>query len=74
MKKLFFTVYARKEPTTEKETLKHFKNKNRFDVQIYRDKKAKVPFGRWAWYLKDKPTKRNKEVVINCFSWQLEWI
>ncbi len=69
-----FTVYARKERTTDSTTLTHFPNSKKEDVQIYRDRQAKIPFARFTWGMKNTPTKRNKYVTLNCFKYNLEWI
>ena len=68
------TVYARKEPTTDATTLKYAPNEKHFDIQIYKDKAATIPYARFPWHYKDKPTKRNKHITVNCFKWKLEWI
>ncbi len=69
-----FIVYARKERTTDSTTLTHFPNSKKEDVQIYRDRQAKIPFARFMWGMKDTPTKRNKYVTLNGFKYNLEWI
>lgn len=58
-------VYAVKESAADG-------TKNRFDVQIYRDNG--LPFGRFPWHYKRKPTKRNKYVTLNCYKWRIVWV
>lgn len=68
------TLYARKEPTTD-DVLKSFApNAKKFDVAIYSDKQAQNKKCVFRWDLSNKPTRRNKYVVINCFRYKLEWI
>jgi hypothetical protein len=74
MKTELLTVYARKEPTTDVTTLKYDLKQKHFDVQIYKDEKATVPYARFPWHYKSIPTKRNKTITVNCFKWKLEWI
>ena len=67
------TVYARREPTRDLTALSlgmaHLR-----DVVIYRDKEATLPFCHFAVDASNKPTRRNKKIVLNCALWMLEWI
>lgn len=74
MKKIkLIKVYARRENTNE---LPHANPDGIVckDVQVYRDRAAKKPFARFAWYSSTKPTRRNKYVTLNCYKWELVWL
>jgi len=58
------SVYARKEPADDGA-------KGKYDVQVYRLNGE--PFGRFPWFYKTKPTRRNKYVTLNCYKWGLLW-
>jgi hypothetical protein len=43
-------------------------------VTIYKDELGKNVFCRFNKHHSNKPTKRNKKIVLNCWTWQLNWI
>ncbi len=67
------TVYARREPTLDSIAINHGV-KGKFDVVVYEDAECTKPKGRWSWYYTNKPTRRNKTVMLNCFLWKLVWL
>lgn len=69
-----FTIYARKEPTTDDVLLKYAPGAKKFDVVLYADREGKLKKGTYRWDLSSKPTRRNKFVNFNCFRYRLEWI
>lgn len=80
--KFHWTVYARKEPTTDSSTMDMIKAaggvlgvlSKKQDVQVYKDRKAKLPLARYPWYYRHRPTKRNKQIVVNCVIYKLVWL
>lgn len=44
------------------------------DIIIYKDELGKNVFCKIPNYHSNKPTKRNKRIVLNCWTWQLHWI
>ena len=68
------TLYARKEPSTDEILLKYTPNAKKFDVVIYSDNRAQNKVCVYRWDLSNKPTRRNKYVMYNCFRYKLEWI
>lgn len=69
-----FIKYARKEPTLDDVVKKYGRPERVYDVQLYHDKAAMQPYARFTWYSSGKPTRRNKRVTVNCFSWTLRWL
>jgi len=69
-----FIKYARKEPTTDDVVKKYGQPEKVYDVQLYDDRAAKHPYARFVWNSSAKPTRRNKRVVVNCFTWTLKWL
>jgi hypothetical protein len=68
--------YARKEPTTD-DTLRNHNPKwadEVYDVQIYRDRKAKERWGRFMWDTSSKPTRRSKKISISGAICELRWL
>jgi hypothetical protein len=66
------TLYLEKIPTNDWYA-KDFK-KIVYDVVAYRDQGKTEVACRWPWYYSNKPTKRNKTVMMNCYRWNIEWI
>lgn len=69
-----FTLYAKREPTSDDILKKYAPNAKKFDVVIYSDKEGQNKKCVFRWDLSSKPTRRNKYVMINCFRYKLEWI
>lgn len=67
-------VYARHEPSTDKVLRKYAPNAKKSDVVVYRDAGCKRMFCRFPWYFSNKPTRRRKTVMLNCFYWALNWV
>jgi hypothetical protein len=78
------TLYARREPTTDSTTrdmLKSspardrdaFKQSHR-DVQLYSDAACTQRAARYPWHYSNKPTRRNRYVIHNCFRYNLVWV
>lgn len=44
------------------------------DVLVFRDPAEKVPFCRFNWWHSGRPTKRTKQLTLNCFLWQVIWL
>jgi hypothetical protein len=68
----FITLYARKEPTTDAVAIAHGEA-DRQDVCLYGDKGCTDLKARWAWHVSGIPTKRNKRITYNCFTYNIEW-
>ena len=49
------------------------KGKN-FSVIAWADKNKVERKCVFPWYSTNKPVKRNKFVMINCYKWQIEWL
>lgn len=69
-----FIKYARKEPTTGDVVKQYGQPGKVYDVQLYDDRAAKCPYARFVWSSSGKPTRRNKKVTVNCFTWELHWL
>lgn len=68
------TVFARRERTTDTTTLQLSPQSAKQDVVIYRDRECRQPMGRFPWHLSCRPTRSNQRVVLNCWTWKLEWL
>jgi hypothetical protein len=44
------------------------------DVAIYKDEACKRPAVTCHWYMKNKPDRRNKWMMFNCFKYRLVWL
>jgi hypothetical protein len=66
------TLYLEKVPTND--PLLSGSKMQKFDVVAYRDQEKTEVACRWPWYYSNKPTKRNKTVMMNCYRWNIEWI
>lgn len=60
-------LFARKEATTDA------LRPSRQDVVLYHDKACTQLAARWPWHYSNKPTRRNKTVMFNCWKWMLVW-
>ena len=74
-------VYARREVTTDSATKDMYQAmgkphlaRQHWDVQIYRDPEATLPFARFPWHFSNCPDRRYKEVTLNCYRWRLCWL
>jgi hypothetical protein len=43
-------------------------------VNIFRDKEKTSFFCSWGSWKKNKPTRRNKWLTLDCYKWRLEWL
>jgi hypothetical protein len=73
------TVYARREPPASSEVRDAAKFDpsalNRWrDVQVYHDREATRPFGRFPCHYSNKPRRGQRHVTLNCFRYRLEWL
>lgn len=71
-----FTLYARREPTTDALCLQYCppaQVESLRDVVLYRDPSATVPVARFAPF-RTRPDRRSRYVRINCYRWNLVWL
>jgi len=66
-------VYARRESTADPVALAHGCG-NKLDTVFYRDAQGSEVMARKPWHQSGHPRKNSKEVTLNCYRWQLEWI
>jgi hypothetical protein len=62
-------LYLRREPAREPGGV----NRRR-DVVAYRDEASAIPAGRWPWHYSNRPTKRDRRVMLNCYRWRAVWL
>lgn len=69
------TLYLRKERTTDARTLAQPASLSpaQWDVVAYAKPEGQ-PVARWPWYHMDKPTRRNRRVMLNCVSRPVTWL
>lgn len=75
-------VFAKKVPISRKDLPGNFEldaaekkwMKTQYNIEIYRDRECKKPFATFLFDRKNKPTKRNKYVTLNCYRWNLIWV
>jgi phage pi2 protein 07 len=65
------TIYARKEPTLDKQVW-HLK-KQKMDVALYKNKDTTGFYGLLVWHMNDL-TKRNKHTEICGLKYKIEWL
>lgn len=68
-----YTLYARREPTTDLITLKYDLKSKRTDVVIYTDNECKEFKVRIPYYYTPKLTRNKKTIILNCNKYKLEW-
>ena len=68
------TLYARTEPTTDADLLKHKPDTQVRDVVLYHDKGLTEPAGRYSWDRTGKPKASDKTTRLNCSLWALVWL
>jgi len=70
------TLYARREPTTDKILIKMAPDaaKKKKDVVLYKDEGGTIPVGRYPWDYSNRPTRAKKTIVHNCFTYKLIWL
>ena len=71
-----FTLYARREPTTDPTCLRYCPPAqllNLRDVVLYADKAATRPVARYAPG-RSRPDRRNRYINHNCARFALEWL
>lgn len=72
---LDLVIYARKEPTTDADTLKHFKSAaSKFDTVLYYDREATCKAGVIPWHYSTTPRRSQKTIMHNCALYRLEWL
>lgn len=69
-----FTLYARREPSTDPVLKTYAPGSKRNDVVFYRDAACTRPYGRWAWHVSPAPNRRRRSIVLNCFRWAVVWV
>lgn len=74
-------MYARKEPTTDSDTLKTLKAhgwerevRRLKDVVVYRDRACTKPVARFTWCMSSKPKFGSKGTMLNCYWTPLTWL
>lgn len=67
------TLYGRREATTDPVSVAHGCG-HRQDVVLYRDRACTMPVARYGWHLSNKPARRKKTVMHNCFRYRLQWV
>lgn len=75
-------LFLRREPTTDSVMLYHpevvmareILGKALLDVQAYADSDCTSPVGRWPWHYRNKPTRRNRRVMLNCYEYKAVWL
>jgi hypothetical protein len=67
------TLYARKEPTTDPESIK-YGFAGRFDVALYRDPECTTRAGRFNWFASNRPRHNSKCVTLNCYRFNPVWV
>ena len=65
------TLYARKEPTTDRFSIEH--KLPRLDTVLYRDPACTQAAVRWPWHYSNCPRRGQKQVMLDCYRWNLEW-
>lgn len=45
-----------------------------FDVLVFRDPAEAKLLCRFNWWHGRRPTKRTKQLTLNCFRWQVIWL
>jgi len=61
-------IYLRREPAKQDQW------KGDFDVVAYRSLQSTRPWAVWDYHNKQKPTRRNRVVTLNCSRWRVIWL
>ena len=76
--KVQISIYARREPTTDSIWLMYHEpgSKRPWDVQVYRNSHPfkEFEYGRFMWWMKNKPKRSQKYVFVNCFRFRIFWM
>jgi hypothetical protein len=67
-----FTLFARREPTTDSFAIS-VGAKSKLDLVLYEDKDCTKAASRYPWFY-SRPTRANKRVMHNCTRYNLEWL
>ena len=67
------TVFARREPTVDPVAKAHGCG-HKQDTVFYRDAECKDVMARKPWHQSGHPRKNSRQVTLNCYRWQLNWI
>lgn len=72
---MLIPVYLRREPTTDRLIREAaLPASAKLDVVAYRDAECQVPFARWSWFYRNRPTRAFRRVTLNCFVWRAVWL
>lgn len=66
-------VFTRREPTTDSVALAHGLA-NKKDTVFYRDALCTDVMARKPWYQSGHPRRNSREVTLNCYRWQVQWV
>jgi hypothetical protein len=67
-----FTLYARREPSTDDVLARYAPKARKTDVVLYTDAACTEPKARFRWDY--APTRRKRTIIFNCWRWRLEWV
>lgn len=71
-------LYLRRELTTDQTLLSYVRSMKKArlkrDVVVYLNEKATQFKARWGWDSSNKPDRRNKYIVLNCYRWEVVWL
>lgn len=45
-----------------------------FDVVAYKEPECVRPVAHWRWWMSNRPDRRHKSVMLNCYRWRAEWV
>lgn len=74
------TLYLRREPTTDPATLESYGQAglpvpaSHRDTVAYRDPAATARAARWPWHYSNRPDRRFRRVMFNCYRWNVVWL
>lgn len=74
---MLLPLYLRREPTTDPVSLAYCPPRQLAtlrDVVAYRDPECTERAARWPWHYSNKPTRRNRRVMFNCYRWSARWL
>lgn len=67
------TVFARREPTTDAVALAQGVAGKK-DTVFYRDAACTDAMARKPWYQSGHPRRNSRNVMLNCYRWNLQWV
>ncbi len=53
--------------------LKKVHHNNGFNVLAYKEPECIWPVADWQWYASNRPDRRNRYVMFNCYRWRAVW-